>query len=447
MQTRTTNRLKAIIQHPCDFLGRGGVDMGAANVRLLLALTVYIYLLTTKHYHGQAGEGLHGILFMAMTYFIYSLLQWLSNLLWPGPHLIRRAISILVDTSIVTYAMIAAGETTSPFFGGYLWVTIANGLRYGRRYLYVTNIFSVLGFSLVLWFSPYWHSQLILGTGLLVWLILLPGHVAALLKRLEDALLRAKSANKSKRNFLSNMSHELRTPLNVIIGYSDMLQEDALAEGNRQIADDMSKIQRSANHLLALINGILDLSRIESGKMHFTGESFDIRLFFEDILASMQSRFAQRGNLFAIRFDLHHYQIYTDKMKLKQIIISLLDNANKFTHGGQIQINVSANGGYTNSIVTVCIRDNGIGIPKAKINSIFEPFIQADCSSTRKYEGAGLGLAVARRFAEILDGDIDVSSQECEGSTFSVRLPQRLPLCTVGNTTEQKLEPPRKMAG
>ncbi|MEJ2360805.1 MAG: HAMP domain-containing sensor histidine kinase [Gammaproteobacteria bacterium] len=421
---------------------RGGVDMGAATVRIVLALSVVIYLLLRNYYQDGLNNSHHIILYVAIGYFFYSVLQWVSNVIWPGPFVARRAISIVADTLVVTYAMIAAGETASAFYGGYLWVTIANGLRYGRKYMYVTNIFSAIGFALVLWFTPYWHEQQILGAGLLVWLILLPGYVAALLKRLEDALRKANLANKSKSDFLANMSHELRTPLNVIISYSGLLEEDAVADGNKQLADDAGKIQYSANHLLSLINGILDLSKIESGKLHSSSEYFDIRLFFENILSGMQQQFDVRGNFCSINFNLAQYQIYADQLKLKQVMINLLDNANKFTGNGEIQIDVQAAGSKSNPSLKIQVHDSGIGIPEKNLSSIFEPFVQGDSASTRRYEGVGLGLTIAKRFVEMMQGTISVRSRVREGSTFTVCIPQHMTVCAIhtdGNVQQTQL--------
>jgi len=404
-------------------MARGGVDMGAASVRVLLATGVLVYLLNTERNDKYLlGDG-SAIVYLAIFYFSYSFLQWLSNLLWPGPNFFRRALSILADTGIVTFALIITGETATPFYGGYLWVTIANGLRFGRYYLFVTNICSVIGFGTVLVVSEYWHSQLVLGIGLLVWLILLPGYVAALLKKLEAALHKANLANHTKSEFLANMSHELRTPLNAIIGYSEMLEEDALADGNKQAASDLSKIQHSANHLLGLINGILDLSKVESGKTSVANEWFDIRNFFEEILAGMHLLFDKRGNLCSLEFNLDRNEVYTDKLKLRQIVINLLGNANKFTEAGQIHITVNNHYTENRSELEIMVRDTGIGIAKDKLPYIFDPFVQADTSTTRKYEGTGLGLAITKRFVELLEGKVAVKSEPGMGSIFSIHIP------------------------
>jgi len=404
---------------------RGGEDASAAVVRMFLAMAVLIYLLIKFRIDRFLPDEHKFIILLSLFYFGYAFFQWLSNILWPGPNYIRRSISILADAGIVTCALIISGETSAPFFGGYLWVTIANGFRYGRHYLVVTNIVCVLGFVLVLLVSPYWKQQPVLGVGLLLWLILLPGYVAALLKRLEDALCRAKTANKTKSDFLANMSHELRTPLNAILGYSEILQEDAVEQGNQQVADDLKKIQHSATHLLDLINGILDLSRIESGKHSISYESFDIRLFFEDVLSGMQPLFVKHGNFCRLELHMQQYQVNTDKLKLKQILLNLLSNANKFTDGGEIHIVVSQLAESGKNRLMIEIRDSGIGIPKDKLNCIFDPFMQADTSSTRKYEGSGLGLAITQRFVEMLGGSVRVESKEGKGSIFFVIIPNQ----------------------
>jgi len=417
-------RIRSIFSILGERISRGGTDVGAAVVRMLLSLAVLIYLLIEESHNQFTSPGEHVIVTLAELYFTYATLQWISNIVRPGPVFIRRAVSIVADCSIITAAMIIVGEPTSAFYGGFLWATIANGLRFGRFFLVATNICSVLGFSLVLMLSAYWQKHYLLGIGLMVWLILLPGYVATLLKRLEAALQKANKANSAKSDFLANMSHELRTPLNVIIGYSELLQEEALGEHNKQAQDDLVKIQYSANHLLGLINGILDLSRIESGKIVLELEWFDIQAFFRDIVNAMQPLMEKRGNRCKLEFHIGDGRVLTDKVKLKQIVINLLSNANKFTEAGEITLSVACEGDDAMSALTVEVDDNGIGIPKDKLHKVFEPFMQADNSSTRKFEGTGLGLTITRHFVELLGGEISVTSQEGKGSRFSVRLPQ-----------------------
>lgn len=419
------------LQRIQTILTRDDTDRGAASVRSILALLAFVYLLLGKDLPDGYSDTHLLLIDLSITYLTYSVLLLVSNIIWPGPILARRIISMLADTAIITFAMIVGGEVTSAFYGGYLWVTIANGLRYGRMHLYFTDLLSVLGFCLVLMYTPFWHVQITLGLGLLLWLILLPGYVSALLKRLENALHKAKFANKTKTDFLSNMSHELRTPLNVIISYSDLLEEEAISDGNRRLADDAGKIQQSANHLLFLINGILELSRIESDRSHFNGECFDIRLLLENIQAGMQERLDENENTFSIRYNLDQFQVYTDELKLKQVMLHVLDNANKFTVGGNIQVDVFSAGSNFNSSLVIQVKDNGIGIPAGQLSTIFEPFSQVDGTITRKYEGVGLGLTIAKHFIEVLGGSIDVRSSEQEGTTVTVRIPQQFAKCSI----------------
>jgi len=425
MSNSIVRPVRAAIAHLGVLMERGGVDANAAVVRMFLALIVLIYLLTRHHIDQYLPDDQQFIVKLSVIYFGYAFVQWMSNILWPGPSVIRRSISVLADAGIVTIALIIAGETSAPFFGGYLWVTIANGLRYGRKYLFATNAVCVLGFVIVLLVTPYWQQQQVLGVGLLFWLILLPGYVAALLKKLEDALHRANLANKTKSDFLANMSHELRTPLNAILGYSEMLHEDAVEQDSRQAADDLEKIQRSATHLLGLINGILDLSKIESGKLNLVYESFDIRMFFEDLLSGMQPLFEKHRNYCRLELHMSQYQVNTDKLKLKQVLLNLLGNANKFTETGEIHIVVNQVEQAGRSSLQMEIRDTGIGIAEDKLGSIFDPCMQADTSTTRRYEGTGLGLAITLRFIEMLGGSIRVESAEGKGSTFFVTIPNQ----------------------
>ena len=181
--------------------------------------------------------------------------------------------------------------------------------------------------------------------------------------------------------------------------------------------------------------------------MSVNKECFDIRMFFEDILAGMRLLFEKRGNLCAIEFNLDQYQVNTDKLKLKQIVLNLLGNANKFTESGNIKVTVNHHGNEKNSELSIQIEDTGIGISADKLSSIFEPFVQADTSTTRKYEGTGLGLAITRRFVEMLGGTINVVSQERKGTIFSVSIPDKETLCPIITDNVCELTVRRKKAG
>jgi signal transduction histidine kinase/DNA-binding response OmpR family regulator len=235
--------------------------------------------------------------------------------------------------------------------------------------------------------------------------------------------LSAESANHAKSQFLANMSHELRTPLNAILGYSQMLEEEAEEDGYGQILPDLQKIQTAGKHLLTLINEILDLSKIEAGRMELYLEEFDLDALLDEVVSTTQPLAKNNGN----KIDIHRSgrlgQVRSDATKLRQILLNLISNATKFTKNGHISVYTSSDKVGDRDWFTFEIQDSGIGMTAEQLKRLFQPFSQADGSTTRKYGGTGLGLAITKRFCEMLGGDISVVSKAGHGTTFSVRLP------------------------
>ena len=219
------------------------------------------------------------------------------------------------------------------------------------------------------------------------------------------------------------MSHELRTPLSAIIGYSEMLQEEmedgADAAG---LAPDMHKIENNARHLLGLINDVLDLSKIESGKMEVFVEPFDVEATVRDVASTVAALVQKKGNALSLDLAPGLGGMRSDLTKVRQMLLNLLSNAAKFTESGTITLSASRAGDR----ITFAVRDSGIGMTPEQLGKLFGRFQQADASTTSKFGGTGLGLSISRAFAIMLGGDITVTSDYGEGSTFTVRLPAEM---------------------
>ncbi|MEM9804277.1 MAG: ATP-binding protein [Cyanobacteria bacterium P01_D01_bin.56] len=244
---------------------------------------------------------------------------------------------------------------------------------------------------------------------------------------LERAKQAAESATRTKSAFLANMSHELRTPLNSIIGYSEMLEEDMEISGETSFLPDLSRIQGSSKHLLSLINGVLDLSKIETGRMELHLESVDIAVLVKDVLATVGPDIEQKSNYFTLKNQSSIAKIETDATKLRQCLLNLLGNANKFTDRGRIDLIITTPHYGDETYLEFAVEDTGIGIDPDQLEYVFEAFNQADVSSTRRYGGTGLGLTITREFVYMLGGVVSAQNRTGGGSVFTLRIPQVIP--------------------
>jgi len=240
----------------------------------------------------------------------------------------------------------------------------------------------------------------------------------------EKAKADAEQANKIKSEFLAKMSHELRTPLNAIIGITEMMQEDAEEFDDDDYKEPLGRVVRAGKHLLSLINDILDLSKIEVGKMELFPENFELPLFIKDIERIVEPLVANNTNEMMVSIEQDIKQMYADSTRLKQILLNLLSNACKFTDNGKICLLVSPSSIGKKTAISFSVIDEGIGMNKEQLSMLFQDFQQVDSSSTRKYEGTGLGLSISLKFAELMGGNITVSSESNKGSIFTVTLPE-----------------------
>jgi len=244
---------------------------------------------------------------------------------------------------------------------------------------------------------------------------------------LEKARETADQANQAKSTFLANMSHELRTPMNAILGYSEMLIEEAEDLEQEDFIPDLKKINQAGNHLLTLINDVLDLSKIEAGRMEAYAENIDVSTLIDEVAATVQPLMGKNHNRLIIARGDALGSAYQDLTKLRQSLFNLLSNAAKFTHEGSVTLRVERESRDGGDWLVFAVSDTGIGIAEDKLEHVFKEFSQADDSTTRNYGGTGLGLAISRRFCQMLGGDLTLQSAPGEGSTFTIRLPARLP--------------------
>ena len=412
------------------FRHRQDTEHEQAFIRVGLAIFVLIFLLISYQVTGNTDNRTE-VVTAVLLFLGYAIGLLIVLWFYAAPSPFRRMTSISLDNGIITFALVMSGDIGAPIYGGYLWVTIANGFRFGKKYLYASQALAVLGFSFVITTGTFWHQYPMFAIGLLTWLLIIPPYISILLDRLSEAVSKAKKDDIAKTHFLANMSHELRTPLNAIIGYSEMLEDEMRESGQTSHAQDLKNIRHSGAHLLGLINEILDLSKIEEGKMDVYYEDINIQELTNDVITTVQPLAEKNANQIKADVAADISTFRTDVTKLRQILFNLLSNACKFTRNGHICLTVHktemTHGRTNNECLAFTVTDDGVGIAPENFESIFLPFQQESLNTSKKFGGTGLGLTISKRFCELMDGELLVKSAKGEGCSFTVLLPATSP--------------------
>ena len=401
---------------------RGDSEHEQALLRIVI---VGLFLGYMVLFHGSSsarGPSDWAVIALLSGFFLVGVAIFAAICLWPSENIPRRLIGMLADNGGAAWYICLAGEYGFSMIGVFLFVAFGNGFRYGRRYLFASQALSVVGYGAVLAFVPYWHGHRAAGIGLLIALIVLPLYVSTLLKRIQEARSKAEEANLAKTAFLANMSHEIRTPLNGIAGVVDLLRTTTLSSQQGEL---VGLLLHSTSVLRSLVDDVLDITKIESGRITIEVAPFDLHACINGLMQLLRPHAQAKGlTLNAFVDPALEYHLKGDSHHLRQILLNLLGNAIKFTERGEVNLVVGLQR-ETESAVTARfeVSDTGIGIAPAALANIFERFVQADQSTTRKYGGTGLGTTIAKQLVELMGGNIGVESVLGKGSTFWLELP------------------------
>ena len=434
-------RKRLALPQRIDLALRSDTEFQGAAVRLFVGVVVSVLLMVgmaTGHF------ALTGFIYQAFFIYFFGLsFAFAGHILWRPGRIWRPYLSILFDITTTTIAVRLTGPVHSLLFPLYLWIIITNGVRFGSRPMVVAAAMAIVMYNGQLMAQGLWLPNLLDAFIYVLFLTIFPLYFIHMIRALHQARQEAESASRAKSDFLANMTHELRTPLVGVTALSSLLATTPL---NREQQGYVTTLQSSARLLTHLIDDLLDLSRIEAGKLELRNKPFVPAQAIEEVVQMMSGLAEEKGIKLHHELDPGLIEVVGDEVRFKQVLLNLVGNAVKFTTAGEVLVRAERLSRQEGTLrMRLKVEDTGIGMSPDQLSRVFDRFHQGDNSAARAYQGAGLGTTIAKLLVETMGGTIGVASEVGKGTRFWFELV--LPVATGSSKTAVQLVPPSLTAG